>query len=360
MSSSIPKENRKDNIENGVQVFNVNGWSGFYQRIYKKFGLKEENDQKKPYINDYIWRGDKSEGPLKSTFDKSYKRMDLRRHENSFAYASRGKLKIFDLSVREIKEILKSKDWNINHFWALGRHYDLKTPLLDWTMSPFVAAYFAFSNENTLEDVNWDENEVMKIKKKYVEKIEESKVEENKYKDRVVWGLKYKEMHDKLPLIESINKHKRKKRVEDKKDTYRYRKEDKKELYHDHGRGNEKKREHFRKSEMDHIFEYFDPMSSEHERLIDQRGLFTITKDGEYEDIIDIVKKYWTKDKYKDPWLIKIMIKSTSEIREDFLRGLNVMNINQMTLFREVEGAARFCNIGLDLEGYSIFPGQGV
>jgi hypothetical protein len=43
-----------------------------------------------------------------------------------------------------IGEKIDTSGWNEHDWWAFGRHYNLDTPLLDWTENPKIAAFFAY------------------------------------------------------------------------------------------------------------------------------------------------------------------------------------------------------------------------
>ncbi len=293
MCCCIPKEYEKAReIDKGVQEFEAKSWKGFCQIISEEFILKKKANcsKGKYYINDFVWRGHRcANWDLISFFDrefqKHYKENEgikerlreyiLERHLNSFVYASRNKLDQFGLSVAQIRDWLKNGIISKNHVWALGQHYGVATPMLDWCCSPFVAAFFAFREKN-----------------------------EN-HRHRAVWGLNLQitDLHKRL--VPQIT--------------------------------------------------YFDPMSSEYPRLINQRGLFTISDNG--GDIITLVQKRWKENEKEEPWLIKIEIED--EKREDFLRGLDSMNINHMSIYPEIYGAAKFSNLGLEFNDYARFHGQG-
>jgi len=50
--------------------------------------------------------------------------------------------------------------------------------------------------------------------------------------------------------------------------------------------------------------------------------------------------------------MIKIYIIENHSDRNDFLRFLNRMNINYLSLFPDLDGAAKHCNMRLEIDNY--------
>jgi hypothetical protein len=124
-------EIRAETLKNGVRVVTLISWQQFHQEVHD---LKSTRG--------YVWRGQRKDEDsgwfLQSSFDRSVKCRDqqdrtqkLKKHLRNFK----------GVMNKSYPNALPPDDIDI---WALGQHYGLKTPLLDWTLSPYIAAYFAF------------------------------------------------------------------------------------------------------------------------------------------------------------------------------------------------------------------------
>jgi hypothetical protein len=280
---------KKMAIRNGVWDVELKGREDFLAFVNDHFIAAGESNQRSPTkdrscADKYVWRGEPegTKHPLVSSFDRELQKWgrgerlaSLKRHRQAFLYAVRGRTEELGFSVAELKHYVRAGTLNENHLWAFGQHYGLATPLLDWTASPFVAAFFA--------------------------------CEKKQDGAQIVYGLRYEELCTKS---EQQCKHSNPCRP---------------------------------------VVKYFSPMSSEIGRLTGQQGLFTLAEDG--RSVINWVEQLFAGER-ETPILIKIRI--VANMRTVFLARLNLMGINHRSIYPDVDGAAKFCNMGLEIgPGYA-------
>lgn len=126
-------------------------WNAFIDFIHHENALKQKNS--------YIFRGHASERwKLEPTLKRALKTTD---NIEKAEVSNLDSFKKFCLGRRgHNPPHLEETEW-----WALGQHFGLNTPLLDWTESPFVAAFFAFNSE-----LHETKNVVVWLLSKYVNK----------------------------------------------------------------------------------------------------------------------------------------------------------------------------------------------
>ena len=262
-----PKRWITSRVNNGFYEVRLSSWKYFSNYI---------NDIYLDY-NHYIWRGQKREDwKLEPSLDRIFKNKDKKKtaagitrehHLSNFQYATRGRR---GFNPPELSE---------NEWWALGQHQGLQTPFLDWTSSPYVAAYFAFAEDG--KDIT---------------------------PRRAIWAM-FRPSIDAKNIILKKNHH---------------------------------------GSDRPPIIEIVSPLSGDNSRLVNQAGLFTRAPDN-----VDI--ETWFIDNFKEdkPNVLRLVkITVPDHDRDIALRSLNRMNINHLTLFPDLYGASKYCNLSLVTKSY--------
>jgi hypothetical protein len=139
-TNAVGWQRREESDGDGIVTFRLGSWSNYFDFLEAVvFSATNSSNHK------YIWRGQRrSDWPLSSSLDRLFQKLSLPTDETAvLEKRSAEHLKSFKRAARGRRgfnpAILSDYEW-----WALGQHFGLATPLLDWTRSPFAAAYFAF------------------------------------------------------------------------------------------------------------------------------------------------------------------------------------------------------------------------
>lgn len=253
-------------------------------------------------FGEYIWRGQRCDlWKLEPTIKRLVKGEETAQTQNS--NFEKNHLETFKRAARGRRGMSPTVINDENEWWALGQHHGLATPVLDWTTSPFVAAFFAFSA-----------------------------VDSEQTNHRAIYALH-------KPTIEDIVK---KVRLDED-----VRREEEKEKLKSAGKPLGIIRGYILNSKAEPDLIFFNPMSDENQRLISQGGLFTRSRtDLSIEDWI--MKHHKAED--DEITLLKCLIPDDERAR--CLQLLNRMNINPLSLFPDLTGASRYCNLFSEIENY--------
>ena len=254
---------KESKVVDGVQEIELDSWVEFLD-------LTRANFVSAPA---YVYRGQANyDWPLRTSIDRLEREFPKRtnlagkkpEYFNRPPLSHMQQLNAFKRAVRGRRGSTPASLQD-DEYWALGQHYGLATPLLDWTRSPFAALFFAFEEESIVLD-----NSVVEPKYRGVFVLSTSTIE-------------IKAGDNKVSLVSSD--------------------------------------------------------SDENYRLIGQAGLFV--KMPRQTDLEPYVKENFAGEEH-NATLIKVKIPNIG--RSECLIMLNKMNINDMTAYPDIEGAAKYVN----------------
>jgi len=302
-------DNMGGNFKNGVWNIECDSWRKFEDKIEELKRLKYK----------YAWRGQSCEETLKPSIyrDSTPNDKTIRQHlyqfrkdmtggdilEQFLERAKKERMPEFEKALSEYYKMIHPKedandpkenyeeDFIDDIYWAIGQHNGLKTPLLDWTMDPYKALFFAFcawKKEGTKRVVfGLAEKTRLLLKSKRPKK-------------------RYIELLTDLNFVQSI----------------------------------------LHSSSSPHALKgIISPMFA---RINSQDGIFS--KLLEKENVEKHTQRcYSYYEKYKNQkivFLIRILI--PNGVRKDFLQKLEGKKITYKTMYPDLLGTVLYCNLGLE------------
>jgi hypothetical protein len=302
--------------QNGIRIVEVDNFESFFRFVNVGFGDADRS---------CIWRGQRCPWEIKSTLARENveKVGHLEAFRNAVARCTHTEYDIGSKNPNSENEILK--------LWSLGQHNGLLTPLVDWTIYPFVALFFAFVEKNGETQNDW--RAVFALDLKMLGDVNFLIAEENGVKPFKVklWSPPYSDEF-KRELIQNYGGNAEIVRAIEESNLA----EDLRSAI--------AKREYERLKEK--WLRTYRPSTNENARLHSQGGLHLYLPDG-------FSVQAWIKTNQglrhqgwqKVPLLVEVRIPNTE--RKAILSGLNKMNINHLTLFPDIWGAAHHANMAL-------------
>lgn len=159
----FPKFEIMGNEQDGaIPVCYVDNWQHFQQILNDDFFNNESKELIYRGQEDFSWALTPSLGRLNSagTIDEKV----AKKQKELFRLSIRGRVSDINFVEEDIE------------LWALGQHNGLKTPLLDWSYSPYIALFFAFERDDSLKEEQ-ESRAIFILNKKALEELEE--IEEN-------------------------------------------------------------------------------------------------------------------------------------------------------------------------------------
>lgn len=306
--------------KDGIKEVSMPTFEAFFQFLNVGFGGSTDHS--------LLWRGQRSaKWEIVSSLARDVK-SDLG-HEHILRYCS-----AVARCTNEEYDVKNSEEEQ-ERLWAIGQHHGLKTPLIDWTIYPYVALFFAFAEKGPEADCDSDRS-VFAINFQEVATLNfmisqthglspfKEKLQSPPYTDEF---KRY--ILDEIGVPEAGASMVLQSKLTDVVKEWLCKKE----------------HERLKKKHL----KCYTPSTRENQRIHSQGGKLVYTHDN-----VSIEKWIRTHNALRpSPWdqiplLTKIIIPGAE--RKAILRGLNNMNINYLTLFPDLDGAAKHCNLLL-LEG---------